>query len=149
MIVRLALIALLLTACTVATPTPAPTPTPEPTPTAMPTPVPLTGQQIIARLIDAGLDVADAQPGERPEGMPEHYQFAERVTFTTGGHNGQVYVCEVRPHCDLLVELYKSLEEIGGKYYFLSSDGLFIVQLNRDIPPEVAEQFRAVVEDLP
>lgn len=132
-------LALLLTACASV---PVPPVTPEPT--AMPGP--LTGQQVIDRLIAAGLEVTDVGELGRPEGMPEHYQFTERLGFTTEGKGGQVYVCETRPHCDLLMEFFRALEAFGGTYYYLSGDGLFIVQLNQELPEETAERFREIVE---
>lgn len=120
-------------------------------PAPTPTPATLSAQQIIDRLIAAGLEVSDVKPLARPEGMPEHYQFKERMGFAIAEiapDGGQVYTCEVRPHCDLLMELFKTFEDLAGKYYYLLPDGLAVVQLDIEVSPETAKRFEDAVKGI-
>lgn len=138
------IVTLCLTACQVAAP--APTVTPASTPT------PLTAQQIIDYLVAADLEINEIEQLARPEGMPEHYQFKDRWGFTiaeVAPRGGQVYTCELRPHCDLLIEFFKAFESLGGKYYYLAPDGLAVIQLNREVSPETAAKFEKVIQGLP
>lgn len=135
-------VGLLLTACSIATPAP----------TVAPTPETLTAQQIIDRFVAAGLDISDIEQLARPEGMPEIYQFKERWGFTiaeVAPRGGQVYTCELRPHCDLLMEFFKAFEDLGGKHYYLAPNGLSVTQLNRGVSPETAAKFEEVIRGLP
>lgn len=115
------------------------------------TPEALTAQGVVDKFIAAGLEISDIEQLERPEGMPELYQFKERWGFTiaeVAPRGGQVYMCEVRPHCDLLMEFFKAFEDLGGKYYYLVPGGLAVVQLNNEVSPETAAKFEAAVAGL-
>ena len=132
------IVTLCLAACQVATPAP--------------TSAPLTAQQVIDRLVAVGLDISEIEQLARPEGMPEHYKFKDRWGFTiaeVAPRGGQVYICELRPHCDLLMEFFKAFEDLGGTYYYLTPNGLAVVQLNSGLTPETAAKFEEVVNSLP
>jgi hypothetical protein len=115
------------------------------------TPEPVTAQSVVDSFVAAGLEVSDAQPAGRPEAMPDIYQFRERMTFTiaeVAPKGGQVLICELRPHCDLLMEFYKAFEALGGPYYYQSPSGLVVAQLNNGLSTETAEKFEQVIKGL-
>lgn len=115
------------------------------------TPTPLTAQSVVDAFVAAGLEVSDAKPAGRPEAMPDIYQFRERMTFTiaeVAPKGGQVLICELRPHCDLLMEFYKAFEALGGPYYYQSPSGLVVAQLNNGLSVETAAKFEQVIEGL-
>lgn len=136
----LVLVAILLTACGASTPEPTATPTP------------LGAQVVIDAFVAAGLEVSEAEPAGRPEAMPDIYQFQERMTFTiaeVAPKGGHVFTCELRPHCDLLMEFYKAFETLGGPHYYQSPNGLVVAQLNNGLTTETAEKFEQVIKGLP
>lgn len=115
------------------------------------TPAPLTAQSVVDAFVAAGLEVSNAQSAGRPEAMPEVYQFQERMTFTiaeVAPKGGQVFICELRPHCDLLMEFYKAFETLGGPYYYQSPNGLVVAQLNSGLTTETAAKFEQVIKGL-
>lgn len=127
-------IALLLGACSSATPTPS------------------TGQQVIDRFVAAGLEVSDVRPGERTEGTPLPNTYEENIDFTVAEvapKGGQIFVCKTKEYCDTLMTYFDAFKALAGPYLYQSPNGLVVAQLNSGLTTDTAEKFEEVIKRLP
>lgn len=109
-------------------------------------------QAVVERFAAAGLAVGEMQRVEtvRDPNLPAVYR--EYIRFQIKGDppgGGSVFVCNNQTDCTLIYQYFADNADKAGPYLYRNADGTIVVHLYRDLQPEVAQQFAAVIANLP
>ncbi len=109
-------------------------------------------QEVVERFAAAGLAIGDMRPVEHvmDPNLPAVYREYIRFQIKTnppGG--GSVFVCGNQEDCALIYQYFADNADRAGPYLYRNSDGTVVVHLYRELEPEVAQQFAAVINTLP
>ena len=131
-----------------------PTPTPKAADLAAQTAMPSVrgqmsyGQQVLDLFTQAGLEISSATKAEVNPKDPLPDTYVERWEFVVAEvapKGGQIFICEQKTDCDVLINYFTMLRFLAGPNLFQSPSGLVIAQLNSGLSPETAAKFKAVI----
>lgn len=110
-------------------------------------------QEIVDQFAAAGLAIGDMRSVESvmdpnlPAVYREYIRFQIKTDPPAGG---SVFVCGTQQDCALIYQYFADNADRGaGPYLYRNADGTVVVHLYRELQPEVAQQFAAVIDSLP
>ncbi len=109
-------------------------------------------QEVVERFAAAGLAIGEMRTVERvmDANLPAVYREYIRFQIKTdppGG--GSVFVCDNQNDCALIYQYFADNADRAGPYLYRNADGTVVVHLYRELQPDVAQQFAAVLDTLP
>lgn len=119
---------------------------------------PPTAQSIIDQFKAAGLEVENPHTPKFTANSPFPRSFSDGLVFDMPSYglrangeprHGTVLVCDTKKNCDAIYTYFEALKGMLGPYYYQSSGGTVVVQLDSIVPAPTAAKYEAIVKGLP
>ena len=108
-----------------------------------------TQESLVSAMQASGVEINDVRALERDPNSPLPHSFTTNFAFSipeVAPKGGQAFICEEKKLCDPLYAYFDALKGLGGPYYYQSSKGLVVLQLNKGLTPETAKKLEKSLE---